>query len=508
MTPAELSLGSAPGRWVLFACVLGSGTAGIDATVVNIALPDIGRDLGASFASLQWTVTGYTLTLASFILLGGSLGDRLGRRRMFVAGLVWFAIASLLCAAAPNVGVLVAARALQGIGGALMTPASLAIIQASFAETDRTRAIGAWSALSGTASAIAPFVGGWLIQAGSWRWVFLINPPVALAVVAISLRHMPETRSDEERGRLDVTGALLGVLGLGGVTAGVIAASDHGFGSRSVVGPLAVGVGALVGLVVIERHERDPMLPPALFRSRQFSMTNVVTLLLYAANGGALLLLVLELQIVSGFSPLAAGAALLPITVIMLLLAARFGALAQRIGPRLPMAVGPLVSAAGLAMFTRLSGGSSYQWQVLPAVAVFGLGLAVFVAPLTATVLGAVPATRAGIASGVNNAVARAAGLLAVAALPVIVGLTGRAYDNAAAYLGPFRAAIWICVGLHVAGGLLSALTISDERAPSACARHQVAKTASVTLAGDPCLAAHAERPVARVITRSGRAAP
>lgn len=492
-------LSTAPGRWVLLACVLGSGIAGIDATVVNIALPAIGRDLHVGFASLQWTVTAYTLTLASLILLGGACGDRYGRRRVFIVGVAWFAVASMLCGLAPNAGWLIAARALQGVGGALLTPASLAIIQASFVDSDRGRAIGAWSALSGTASAIAPFLGGWLLAAGSWRWVFFINPPLAALVIAIAVRHMPETRDPNASGRLDVLGALVGVLGLGGVSAGTIAASDHRFASSPVLVPLSVGIIALAAFVLVENRESRPMLPLQLFASRQFSAANAVTFLLYAANGGALLLLVVALQTVSGFSPLEAGTALLPITVVMLLFAARFGALAQRIGPRAPMSVGPLVASAGLALLTRLSPHTSYALGVLPAVTVLGFGFAMFVAPLTSTALGAVAASHAGIASGVNNAVARAAGLLAIAALPVLVGLGGDAYNHANQFLTPFRDAVWICVGLQVAAAILSFLTIGDERHRAAPAADEVVPAASVSLAGDPALCAH--QPVRRMAT-------
>lgn len=486
-----ISLSSAPGRWVLLACVLGSGLAGIDATVVNIALPGIGRDLNVGFATLQWTVTAYTLTLASLILLGGACGDRFGRRRIFVIGVAWFAAASLLCGFAPDAGWLIVARALQGVGGALLTPASLAIIQASFADSDRTRAIGAWSGLSGTASAMAPFLGGWLIAAGSWRWVFFINPPLAALVIAIAVRHMPETRDTTASGRIDVLGSLVGVVGLGGVTAGIIAASDHQFTSVPVLLPLIAGILALGAFVVVENRESHPMLPLSLFTSRQFSAANAVTLLLYAANGGALLLLVVELQTVSGFSPLEAGSALLPITVVMLLLAARFGALAQRIGPRAPMSIGPLVAAAGLLLVARLSPHASYALDVLPAVTMFGLGLAIFVAPLTSTVLSAVPASHAGVASGVNNAVARAAGLLAIAALPVLVGLSGDSYDDPSRFRTPFQHAIWICAGLQIAGGILSALTIRNERHAAAPDPTEVIPASSIGLAGDPALCAH-----------------
>jgi len=492
-----IRLSSAQGRWILLACVLGSGIAGIDATVVNIALPDIGRDLNVGFSSLQWIVTSYTLTLAALILLGGSLGDRFGRRRMFIVGVAWFAVTSLLCALSPNIEWLVAARALQGVGGALLTPASLAILQASFADSDRARAIGAWSGLSGTASAIAPFVGGWLITAASWRWVFLINLPLAILVIALASRHVPETRDASASGHIDLLGSLLGVLGLGGITGGTIAASDHPFASATVLVPLIGGIAAMILFILAERREAHPMMPLELFRSRQFSAANAVTLLLYAAIGGALLMLVVELQVVAGFSPLEAGSALLPITVVMLLLAARFGALAQRIGPRLPMAVGPIVAAGGLMLIARLSSNASYTRDVLPAVTVLGFGLAIFVAPLTSTVLGAVPSRHAGIASGVNNAVARAAGLLSVAALPVVVGLTGDAYEDPAKFLTPFRHAIWISAALQVAGGLLAALTIRDERDEQAPRRTDVVPTASVGLAGDPALCANAAKAAA-----------
>lgn len=482
-------LSSTTGRWVLLACVLGSGLAGVDSTVVNIALPRIGRDLGAGLAALQWTVTGYTLTLAALILLGGALGDRFGRRRLFMLGACWFAAASLLCALAPTIAWLVAARVLQGVGGALLTPASLAILQATIAEHDRSRAIGAWSGLSGTASAIAPFVGGGLLAAGSWRWVFLINPPLAAVVAVVALRHMPETRDPNQHDHVDTVGAALCVLGLGGLTAGAINASGRPLTAPAVWAPLAAGVACLIGFVAVERHERNPVLPPSLFRSRLFTATNAVTFLLYAANSAALLLLVLELETVSGFSALEAGTALLPITVLMLALAARFGALAQRIGPRLPMTVGPLVSATGLALFTQLSAHSSYWFDVLPAVSVFGLGLAVFVAPLTATVLGAVPSGHAGVASGVNNAVARAAGLLAIAALPVIAGLKGQAYQSAIAYLPAFRTAIWICVGLHVAGAALAAATVTTRAAHHRRIAASCVPARSISLAGEPVAA-------------------
>jgi EmrB/QacA subfamily drug resistance transporter len=465
--PGGVRLSTATGRWMLLACVLGSGIAFIDSTVVNIALPDIGRDLNVGFSSLQGAVTAYTVTLASLILLGGSLGDRFGRRRVFVIGVAWFAAASVLCALAPSATILIVARALQGVGGALLTPASLAIIQASYVRDDKARAIGAWSGFSGTASAIAPFLGGWLIEAGSWRWVFLINVPLAAVVIAIAIRHVPETRDERADRHIDVLGSLLGVLGLAGITAGILAASGQSFGSAKVLVPFIAGALAMVAFVVAERRERHAMLPMSLFRSRQFSAANAVTLLLYGAISGALLLLVVALQTVVGLTPLAAGAAVLPVTIVMLLLSARSGALASRIGPRLQMSAGPVVAAFGLIWLAGLNADSSYWGDVLPAVTVFGLGLAAFVAPLTSTVLAAAPASRAGIASGVNNAAARAAGLVSVAAIPVIVGLSGDTYENATAFLEPYRQAIWICAGLMIAGGVLAAATIRNDAVPA-----------------------------------------
>lgn len=456
--PALVRLSEARGRWVLFAAVLGSGMAMLDATVVNVALPALGREFGATLSGLQWTVNGYTLTLASLILLGGSLGDRYGRRRVFTVGVVWFASASLLCGLAPNLPTLVAARMLQGVGGALLTPGSLAIMQASFAPEDRARAVGAWSGLGGIAAAIGPFVGGWLLEA-TWRLVFLVNIPMAVLVLAVTARHVPETRDPDASGRFDVPGAVLGAVGLAGLTGALVRAGDGGWTGGSLAAA-AVGLLGLAAFAVRERRAAHPMLPFSLFASRQFSAANVVTFAMYGALGGVLFLLVVYLQVVVGYAPIVAGAALLPITVLMLLLSARSGALAQRIGPRLQMTVGPLVCAAGVVLMSRIGRGSSYLFGVLPAMAVFGLGLAITVAPLTATVLAAATEHRAGIASGVNNAVARAASLLAVATLPLTAGLTD--YRDPAAFTAGFRAATLQCAGLLVAAGLLAAATIRN----------------------------------------------
>ena len=457
-------MGEPRGRWVLLASILGSSLVMIDATVVNVALAAIGRDLDSDMAGLQWTVNGYTLTLASFILLGGALGDEYGRRRVFVVGIVWFALASVLCGLAPSIELLVAGRVLQGVGGALLTPGSLAIISASFHPDDRGKAIGAWSGLGGIAAAVGPFLGGWLVMV-DWHLIFLVNVPLSAIAVAVALRHVPESRDEQQevvRGLagLDLAGAALGAIGLGGVTAALIQA-----GSGSLLVPVGgvVGVVALVAFVLVERRERHPMLPLDIFASRQFTVANVATFAVYAALGGVLFLLVVHLQVVSGYTPLAAGTALLPLTALMLLLSSRAGALSQRIGPRLPMAAGPLVCAVGMLLFLRIGRDASYLLDVLPGVVVFGLGLSLTVAPLTTTVLAAADERHAGVASGVNNAVARAAGLLAVAVLPALIGLTGEAYRDPAAFDVAFGRAAWIGAGLLAAGGLVSALWISND---------------------------------------------
>jgi EmrB/QacA subfamily drug resistance transporter len=468
----QLEFGTAPGRWTILATVLGSGIAALDATVVGIALPTIGRDFNADVASLQWVVTGYTLSLAGLLLLGGSLGDRLGRRRIFVVGVVWFAGASFLCGIAPTVGVLVAARILQGVGGALLTPGSLAILEASFVPADRSKAIGAWSGYGGIATAIGPFLGGWLIEVASWRLVFYINLPLALLVVLVTLRHVPESKDETVTGRLDWAGAALITFGLIGLTYGLIQAGDSGWGSLQVLGPLAGGVLCFVSFVIVEARRAHPMLPLDIFRSRQFTATNVVTFVVYGALGGGLFLLPVELQVVSGYSPIASGVALLPVTFIMLFLSARSGALSTRIGPRLQMSVGPIVVAGGLALLTLAGPNGSYVATVLPGVLVFGLGLAITVAPLTSTVLAAAPAEHAGMASAVNNDVARTASLIAVAVLPVAAGITGEAYLNPVALDRGFTKALLIAAGLCALGGVIAAATI---RNPARAAAAEVA---------------------------------
>jgi EmrB/QacA subfamily drug resistance transporter len=461
-----LSLKSAAGRWVIAATVLGAGVAMIDGTVVNIALPAIGRDFGTGLAALQWTVTAYTLTLAALILLGGALGDRYGRRRIFVIGIVWFAVASLLCGLAPTVEVLVLARALQGIGGALLTPGSLAIIQATFREEDRAAAIGLWSGLSGVALAIGPFVGGYLIQAVSWRLIFLINVPLVIAVVWIAVRHVPETKDEAAQGSLDISAAALASLGLGALIYGLIAGPEAGWASAQVVAALAGGVVTLALFLVLERRRAHPMLPLGIFRSRQFSGANATTFVMYGALGGALFLIPIQLQQVLGYSPIEAGLALLPVTLMLLALSAWAGRLSQRIGPKLPMTLGPITAGVGLALLGGVGAGDPYATVFFPAVMVFSFGLALTVAPLTAAVLAAAPIEKAGLASAVNNAVARAAGLIAVAALPAAAGLTGASYLDPPAFSAGYTTGMLLAGGLCVLGGLIALATVPGRALP------------------------------------------
>lgn len=361
----EIRLSSAKGRWIILTTVLGSSMALLDGTVVNVALPHIGDDLHANLSALQWTVNAYTLTLAALILLGGSLGDRYGRRRIFVVGVVWFGIGSLLCGIAPDADLLILARALQGIGGALLVPGSLAIIQGSFHPDDRARAVGVWSGLGGVGAAVGPFLGGYLVDGPGWRWVFLINLPLAAICVPVALRHAPESKDPAHHGRFDVTGAVLGAGALALVTYALIAKEPW-----SGIG----GVLVAVGFVLYEHRRADPMLPLSIFRSRLFTSVNLVTLCVYAAFGGFFFLASLQLQVVVGYSALGAGAALLPTTALMLLFSARSGELAGRIGPRIPLTVGPLLCAGGLLLMLRVGPGASYLADILAGAVGAGPG--------------------------------------------------------------------------------------------------------------------------------------
>ena len=428
--------------------------------MVNVALPSIGEDLGASLSGLQWTVNGYALTLAGLLLIGGSLGDHLGRRRIFTFGVAWFAVASLLCAIAPNIEMLIAARAIQGVGAALLTPGSLALLQASFHPDDRGAAIGAWSGLAGITTAFGPFLGGWLVEVASWRLIFLINLPLAV-VVLWAARAIPESRSEEARGtRLDLGGAVLTAVGLAGVTYALTEGPASGWTSPATLGLGLVGVAGLAAFVLVEKRGSHPMVPLSMFRSRTFSIANGLTFVVYGALGAAFFLLPIQLQQVAGFTPIQTGAALIPMTIVLLLLSKWAGRLSARIGPRLPMGVGPIIAGAGLALLLRIGEGADYVTDVLPGVLVFAFGMSLTVAPLNVTVLNAGGAARAGVASAVNNAVARVAGLLAVAIIPVAAGISGDDYLVPAAFDDGYRVGMVICAVLSVAGGVLALVGI------------------------------------------------
>jgi EmrB/QacA subfamily drug resistance transporter len=456
----SVRLGSAAGRWVLAVAVLGEAMTLLESTVVNVALPAIGRDLGAGVAGLQWTLNAYVLTLAALILAAGSLSDIYGRRRIFILGVVVFVAASALCAAAPTIQLLVAGRFIQGIGGALLTPGSLAIIDAVFHPDDRTRAIGAWAGLTAVAAAIGPVVGGYLTVAVSWRAIFLINLPLGAVVVVAAVLRVPETRDPARAGGLDLRGAALAMLAIAGLCFALIQA-PAGL-TTAVIAALVVGVVAAGAFVAVERRSGHPMLPLELFRSRQFGSATVLALITYAALGGVIFLFVAFLQIALGYTALQAGAATLPITVLMLIGSTPSGAIAGRIGPRIPLAAGAVLTGTGLLLMAQIHPGDSYAAAVLPSLVVFGVGLAALIAPITATVLASVDAQHSGIASAVNNAISRLGQLIAVAALPLAAGLSGAAFQDPAKMAAGFPVAMTIAAGASFAAALLAWTTISD----------------------------------------------
>lgn len=418
------------GRWVLAASILGSGMAFIDGNVVSVALPILQKDFGVPVSTAQWVVEAYALFLASLVLVGGALADRYGRRRLFVLGALVFAAASLACGLAPGAGALIASRAIQGVGGALLVPASLAMLGAAFPEKERGRAVGTWSAGTAIATAVGPALGGWLVQTISWRAVFLVNLPLAAAVVWISQRRVPESRNPESW-PLDLTGAVLATAGLGLLVFGLIEAPTAGWASPRVWVPLALGAAGLIAFVAVETHKAHPMVPVGFFRKLTFTAANLLTFFLYAALAALFFFLPFVLIQARGYSPAGAGISILPLVLIVSAGSRYAGSVADRIGPRLPLTIGPAVTAAGFVLFAVLPRHGSYVLTVLPALAVVGVGLAIAIAPLTATILNSVDREDQGAASGINNAVARVAGLLAVAVLGIAAtGAFNRGLDR------------------------------------------------------------------------------
>ncbi|MDR7087590.1 EmrB/QacA subfamily drug resistance transporter [Aeromicrobium panaciterrae] len=448
-----MRLASAQGKWLLAAMILGSGMAFLDGSIVGLALPAMGRDLDAGVTGLQWTVNAYTLTLAALILVGGSLGDRLGRRRVYVVGVAWFALASVMCAIAPTIEVLVAARGLQGIGAALLTPGSLAIISASFVEEDRGKAIGAWSGLAGVTTAIGPLAGGWMVDAIGWRSIFWLNVPLAAVVIWLSVRHVPETRG--EQGKLDLTGAAL--------AAGGLALLTYGLSEKSWMWAIA-GIASMIVFVIHQKVTPHALVPLSLFADRVFTAANICTFAIYGALSGSMFLLVLQLQYVSGYKPLEAGLATIAITILMLLFSSKAGELGAKIGPRWPMTIGPIVAAAGLLLLLGVGEDPNFWVDVLPGSIVFGAGITLLVAPLTTAVLAAAPTEQTGIASGINNAVARTASLLAVAAIPPIAGIAGANFSDPDVFGPGYRTGMWICAGMLVVAGICAMTLIRGNK--------------------------------------------
>lgn len=452
-------------RLTLIAAILGSGVAMVDGSIVNVALPAIERDLGGGLSGQQWVSNAYLLTLGSLILIGGSLGDIYGERRVFSLGVGAFGVFSIACAVAPTIGFLLAARALQGAAGALLTPSSLAVIVAAFSREERGAAIGAWTAWGAIASIVGPLAGGWIVDNGSWRWIFAVNPPLTVITLVLIAVAVPPAHAARAR-RPDLSGAALVVAGLAGVVFALIEQPHFGWGSPAILTPLIGGLAAFAAFVARERRVADPMIELALFHRRNFTVGNVETLTMYAGLSILFFFLVIFLQQVAGYSAIRAGLSTLPVTVVMFLLSRRFGALADRYGPRAFMAAGPLVAAAGIALLLRAGLHTSYVSDLLPGLVVFAVGLSMTVAPLTATVLAGADEADAGIASAINNAVARVAGLIGISVIGVVVAgsLSGETFTPDASSVTAFHHALLICAGLVAAGGVAAAVGIVNPR--------------------------------------------
>jgi EmrB/QacA subfamily drug resistance transporter len=459
-----LELRSPRGRLTLATVILGSGIALLDGTVVNIAARTIGDDLGAGLGAIQWILNGYLLTLASLILVGSSLGDRHGRRRVYLIGIAGFGLASVLCAFAQTPGQLIAFRVVQGVAAALLTPGALALIQGTFRPEDRPAAIGSWAGYAGVAAAVGPFIGGFLVENASWRWIFAINVPLCLAVLWMG-RYIPESRDEEETAPFDVPGAVVGTFALGLLT--YLLTSWPDLSAPVLAVGSVVTLAALTGFVLLERRP-GAMAPAELFASRVFTTANLMTFLTYGALGTVLFLLVLQLQVSAGYTPLGAGVSTLPLTLCMLLFSSRAAMVAARIGPRVPMSVGPLVCAAGVVWLSFIGRHASYVPHVLPGMLLFAAGLTMLVSPLTTAVLAAAPDRHAGVASGINNAVARAGSLLAVAAFPALVGLSGKDYQRAGPLTDGYRNGLLLCAALLVGGGVISWFGLRPDAGPGA----------------------------------------
>jgi EmrB/QacA subfamily drug resistance transporter len=453
LVDGRVRLSDPAGRWTLVATAVGSGLVLLEATVVTVALPALERSFAASLAGLQWTVNAFTLTLSALILLGGGLGDRFGRRRIYLVGIAWFACAALLCGLAPSLEWLIAGRALQGIGGALVVPGSLALIQDSFHPDDRNRALGWWSGLSGAAGAVGPLLGGGLVDTAGWRWVFLVNVPVAAALAVVLVVRVPARHTGTRSGRFDVLGAASAAIGLGGLTYALTQSADA---PGPAMASAVVGIAAMLVFLWVERRSRTPMLPLGMFGSRPFSAANLASFFLYGALAALMFVLPIQLQVTTGYSALATGLALLPLTALTLALSARGGTLAARLGPRMPLTAGSFVCALALLLATRIGAHASYLTEVLPVVVLVGIGIPLVTPAITATVLSAVPDTRAGIASAVSNGVARTAGLLVVAALPVLARLPQDAAGDPVALDDGFDRSMLMGSGLFVLGGLVA----------------------------------------------------